>query len=89
MDLLSLLYVEAGLSALKNPPAAPPGWHYALDRTFTRNPYATIGFGLEYEVSDRVRFSLGYRHTSSLATREDCGDDALHLTVTVKPWGRL
>jgi len=82
MDLLSHLYFEAGLADM-----APHRFSWnGLDRNVIENPYGIAGTGLEF-VKGRVSFDVGFRHTSSIATGHDVGDNEWHLTVRVKPWG--
>jgi len=81
-NLLSHVYFETGLGDMAQLRAS----HNGLDRVVIENPYALAGTGLEF-VQGRVSFDVGFRHTSSIATGHDHGDNLWHVTVRVKPWG--
>ena len=82
MNLLSHIYFETGLGDMANHRFSSNG----LDRNVIENPYAHAGTGLEF-VRGRISFDVGFRHTSSIATGHDSGDNEWHLTLRVKPWG--
>lgn len=82
MNLLPHIYFEAGLADM-----APHRFRSnGLDRTWIENPYGIAGTGLEFG-SRRVTFDVGFRHTSSIATGFDVGDNEWHITLRLKPWG--
>lgn len=83
MNLLTHVYFEAGLADM-----APHRFSWnGLDRNVIENPYGIAGTGLEYG-SGRVRFDVGFRHVSSIATGHDAGDNLWHATIRVMPWGK-
>jgi len=83
---LASLYFFGGFAYLESPPAPPPNWYYALDRTDIRNPYGIIGFGVEHEFNSRWSVMLEAHHESAAPTTNDHGQNSVRLLVKWRPF---
>lgn len=64
----------------------PGVYRYDVERT--KNPYALVALGYEFDLSRRLRLQFKLQHESSLATGRDHGTDSAQLVLRWKPFGR-
>ena len=86
LALLCAFYLDAGVMAVAPTGTPPPGHIWIYDRNRVANPYGVLAVGLEFEPSRRLSWRVEYRHESSLATRQDLGENSVGAFVRWRPW---
>lgn len=78
----SNLYATAGLSDQLRADPDEGRW---CDDHFCRGPMAELKIGMTVEVSPKIQFDYGLRHTSFI-NDNDRGEESAYLSVTWRPF---